>query len=79
MQKLCFEKLLWSTSEMVNARIFNPYVLCSATMKTYFSWDFWSSRNKRKVLSKQKCVLRKCCGIPWKCVNARALNFLPLC
>ena len=27
------------------------------------SRDFWSSRNKRKLLSKQKCVLRKCCGV----------------
>ena len=23
----------------------------------------WSSKNKRKPLSKQKCVLRKCCGV----------------
>ena len=28
--------------------------------------DFWSSRNKRKPLSKQKCVLRKCCGVSQK-------------
>ena len=27
------------------------------------SRDFWSSRNKMNPLSKQKCVLRKCCGV----------------
>ena len=30
------------------------------------SRDFWSSRNKRKWLSKHKCVLRKCCGVSQK-------------
>ena len=28
--------------------------------------DFWSSRNDRKPLSKQTCVLRKCCGVSQK-------------
>ena len=28
--------------------------------------DFWSSRHERKPLSKQKCVLRKCCGVSQK-------------
>ena len=27
------------------------------------SRDFWSSRNERKPLSKQKCDFRKCCGV----------------
>ena len=30
------------------------------------SRDFWSSRNKRKLLSKQKWFLRKCCGLSQK-------------
>ena len=30
------------------------------------SRDFWSSRNNRKPLSQQKCVLRKCCGVSEK-------------
>ena len=30
------------------------------------SSDFWSSRNKRKPLSKQKCILRKCCRVSHK-------------
>ena len=37
------------------------------------------SRNKRKPLSKQKCVLRKCCGGISETVNARAFKPLPLC
>ena len=28
--------------------------------------DFWSSRNKRKPLSKEKCILRKCCRVSHK-------------
>ena len=28
--------------------------------------DFWSSQKKIKLLSKQKCVLRKCCGVSQK-------------
>ena len=43
------------------------------------SRDFWSSRNVRKPLSKQKCVLRKCCGVSQKTVNAKAFKPLPLC
>ena len=31
------------------------------------SSNFWSSRNERKPLSQQKCVLRKCCGVSQKC------------
>ena len=34
-QKMCFEKMLWSISEMVNARAFKPLPLCSAPLKTY--------------------------------------------
>ena len=30
------------------------------------SKDFWSTRNERKPLSKQKCALRKCCGVSQK-------------
>ena len=29
-KKMCFEKMLWGTSEMVNARTVNPLLLCSA-------------------------------------------------
>ena len=43
------------------------------------SRDFWRSRNKRKPLCKQKCVLRKCCGSISEMVNARAFKPLPLC
>ena len=30
------------------------------------SRDFWSSRNERKPLCQQKCVLRKCCEVSQK-------------
>ena len=58
--------MLWGISEMVNARAFKPFPLVSAPLKTYFSRDFWSSRNQLMLLPKQKCVLRKCCGVPQK-------------
>ena len=38
------------------------------------SMDFWSSRNKRKPLSKQKCVLRKCSGVSQKQWMVELLN-----
>ena len=43
------------------------------------SRDFWSSRNDRKSLSQENCVLRKCCGGISEMVNARALKPVPLC
>ena len=35
-KKMCFEKMLWGISEMVNARAFKPLPLCSAPLKTYW-------------------------------------------
>ena len=57
--------MLWSISETVNARALN---LCHCVQHPWklTSKDFWSSRNKRKPLYKQKCVLRKCCGVSQK-------------
>ena len=40
-------------------------VVFKASQRWYWG-DFWSSRNTRKPLSKQKCFLRKCCGISQK-------------
>ena len=34
-KNMCFEKMLWGISEMVNARAFKPLPLCSAPLKTY--------------------------------------------
>ena len=39
--------------------------MCSAPWKLT-SRDFWTSRNERKPLSKQKCVLRQCCRVSRK-------------
>ena len=41
--------------------------------------DFWSSRNKRKPLSKQKFILRKYCRLSHKQWMLRAFKPLPLC
>ena len=46
---------------------------------TLTSRDFWSSRNNRKPLSKQTCVLRKCCEVSQIRCIARAFKPLPLC
>ena len=35
LSKMCFVKMLWSISEMVNARAFKPLPLCSAPLKAY--------------------------------------------
>ena len=42
--------------------------LCHCAQHSWklISRDLWSSRNRRKPLSKQKCVLRKCCGASQK-------------
>ena len=43
------------------------------------SRDFLSSRNERKPLSQQKCVVRKYCGSISEMVNAESFKHLPLC
>ena len=58
--------MLLGISEMVNARAFKPLPLCSESPWNLTSRNFWSSRNERKPLSKQKCVLRKCCWVSQK-------------
>ena len=95
---MCFEKLLWGISEMVNGSFETcPIVFSSpenilvgngmkdrAFLKNAVGYlrngechcvqqpwkltsrDFWSSRNERKPLSQQKCVLRNCCGVSQK-------------
>ena len=55
--------MLWGISDMANARAFQPLPLCSESPWNLPSRDFWSSRNERKPLSKQKCVLIKCCWV----------------
>ena len=57
--------MLWGISEMVSARAFKPLSLCSALWKLT-SRDFWTLGNERKPLSKQKCVMRKYCGVSRK-------------
>ena len=33
--EMCFEKMLWGISEMVNGRALTPVPLCSAALETY--------------------------------------------
>ena len=51
------------------AKVGSSAKFCVLVFKASLLWywgDFWSSRNDRKPLSKQKCVLRKCCGVSQK-------------
>ena len=45
---------------------FEPFAIVFSTPEYFLCKDFWSSSNKRNPLSKKKCVLRKCCGVPQK-------------
>ena len=51
--------MLWGISEMMGARAFKPLPLCLALLENLLVGNFWSTRNKRKSLSKQKCVFEK--------------------
>ena len=62
---MCFEKMLWGISEMVNARAFKPLALCSAPWKLTSRY-FWSPRNERKPLYKLKDIFQKCSGVSQK-------------
>ena len=58
--------MLWTISEMVNARAFKSFAIVFSNPENLLGRHFWGSRNERKPLSKQKCVLRKCCGVSQK-------------
>ena len=77
--EMCFEKMLWVISEMVNTRAFKPLPLCSCMPENLMVEYFWSSRNKRKPLSQvEMCFEKMLWGIS-EMVNARACKPLPLC
>ena len=57
---MCFEKMLWGISEMVNARALKPLPLCSAPLKILLAVICGALGMKKSHLSEQKCVLRKC-------------------
>ena len=60
---MCFEKMLFGISEMVNARAFKPLPLCSAPLQILLAVISGALGMKESHLSKQKCVLRKCCEV----------------
>ena len=45
---------------------FRSVIIVFSTPWKLTSRDFWNSGNERKPLSKQTCVLRKCCGVSQK-------------
>ena len=47
---------------------------CFQLQRKLTSRDFWSSKNEKKPLSKQKCVLKKCCRDITEMVNVRDFN-----
>ena len=52
-----------------SAKVGSSAKLCVLVFKSSQLWywgDFWSSKNNRKPLSKQKCVLRKCSAVSQK-------------
>ena len=57
--------MLLGISATANVRTFKPLPLCSAPWKLTGRY-FWSSRNERKSFSKEKCVLKKWCGVSQK-------------
>ena len=66
MQKWVLRKCCRVSQKLVNAGVFKHLPLCSAPLNPYYIRYFWSSRNERRPLSMQKCVLTKCCGISQK-------------
>ena len=50
---MCFEKMLWGISEMVNARVFKPLPLCSAPLKILLAVICGALGMKESHLSKQ--------------------------
>ena len=51
------------------------FCLCVQYPWKLTSRDFWSSRNERQPLSKEKCVLRKCCRVSQKWWVLELSNF----
>ena len=60
---MCFEKLLWITSEMVNARSFQLFAIVFSTHENLLVGISLALGTKIKPLSKHKCILRKCHGV----------------
>ena len=62
------ESLLWYQGGP-SAKVGSSAKFCVLVFKASQLWywgDFWSSRNNRKPLSKQKCVLKKCSAVSQK-------------
>ena len=58
--------MLWGISEMVNARAFKPLPLCSAPLQILLAVICGALGTQESHLSKQICLLRKCCRVSQK-------------
>ena len=73
----CKASLLWYQGSPL-AKIGSFAKFCVLVFKACLLWywgDFQGSRNERKPLSKQKCVLRKCCQVSQKWWMLELSNF----
>ena len=76
--KTCFQKCS-GVSQKWWVLVLSNLCHCIQHLWKLTSRDFWSSRNKRKPFSMQKCVLRKCCGVSQKQWLLELFKPLPLC
>ena len=64
--KMCFKKMLWGISETVNGRAFQTFAIVFSKPENLSVGINGALGTDRKTLSKQKCVLRICCGVSQK-------------
>ena len=65
-QKICFEKILWGISEMVNARAFKPLPFVFSTPENWLVGISGALGMKVSHFLSRRCVLRKYCGVSQK-------------
>ena len=65
-QKCNLRKFCWLSHKQLMPELSDLFSHCVQHPWKLNSCDFWSSRNKRKPLSKQKCILRKWCRVSHK-------------
>ena len=70
---MCFEKMLWGISEMVNARAFKPYPLGSAPLKNLLVGISGALWTKDSYFLSWNVICKNAIGF-YKMVNARAFK-----
>ena len=64
--KMCFEETAVGYLRNGECWSFQTFAHCVQHLRKLTSRDLWSSRNESRPPSKEKCVLRKCCGVSQK-------------